>query len=78
MIMARAANKAELIAAANEQWNKMWKLIDAIPGGARSAKSLTNLTPHPFVVFWRRSHPTPPQRIAFIRGEEKAAAIAGK
>ncbi|MDR1148739.1 MAG: ClbS/DfsB family four-helix bundle protein, partial [Spirochaetaceae bacterium] len=34
--MARATSKAELIAAANDQWSKMWKMIDAVPGGAQS------------------------------------------
>ena len=34
--MPRATTKAELIAAANGQWEKMWKLIDSIPGGAQS------------------------------------------
>jgi len=29
--MPRATTKAELIAAANDQWNKMWKMLDAIP-----------------------------------------------
>ena len=34
--MPRASTKTELISAANDQWNKMWKLIDSIPGGAHS------------------------------------------
>jgi hypothetical protein len=34
--MARPTTKAELISAANDQWKKMWKMIDAIPGGAQS------------------------------------------
>ena len=29
--MPRAINKTELIAAANEQWDKLWKFIDSIP-----------------------------------------------
>ncbi|MDR1539385.1 MAG: hypothetical protein LBU32_15580 [Clostridiales bacterium] len=32
--MPRAAAKIELTSAANDQWDKMWKLIDGIPGGA--------------------------------------------
>ena len=28
--MPRATTKAELIAAANEQWDKMWKLIESL------------------------------------------------
>ncbi|MDR3230213.1 MAG: M48 family metallopeptidase [Synergistaceae bacterium] len=32
-----------------------------------SSKSLSNLTPHPFVVFWRYSHPTLLQRIRHIQ-----------
>ena len=35
--MPRPANKTELIAAANDQWDKLWKLINSIPGGAQSA-----------------------------------------
>jgi hypothetical protein len=34
--MSRATNKAELIAAANDQWAKMWEMIGSIPGGAQS------------------------------------------
>jgi len=34
--MPRASTKAELTTAANEQWNKLWKLIDSISGGAQS------------------------------------------
>jgi hypothetical protein len=34
--MARPTTKAELISAANAQWDKMWKMIDTIPGGAQS------------------------------------------
>ena len=34
--MPRPTTKTELIAAANEQWDKMWKLIDSISGGAES------------------------------------------
>lgn len=34
--MPRATTKTELIAAANEQWDKMWKLIETIQGGAQS------------------------------------------
>jgi hypothetical protein len=34
--MPRATTKTELITAANDQWDKMWKLIDAIPGGAQA------------------------------------------
>jgi len=33
-----------------------------------SSKSLSNLTPHPFVVFWAYSHPTLLQRMHKIRG----------
>ena len=29
--MARATNKTELIASANEQWNKLWKMVDELP-----------------------------------------------
>lgn len=35
--MARATTKSELITAANDQWQKMWQTIDAIPGGAQLA-----------------------------------------
>ena len=35
--MPRPTTKSELIAAANGQWDKMWKLTDAMPGGAKSA-----------------------------------------
>ena len=35
--MPRPITKAELTAAAGDQWDKMWKLIDAMPGGAQSA-----------------------------------------
>ena len=34
--MPRPTTKTELIAAAKEQWDKLWKMIDAIPGGAES------------------------------------------
>jgi hypothetical protein len=34
--MAKATTKAELIAAANDQWNKLWKMIDTIPGGVQA------------------------------------------
>ena len=34
--MPRATTKSELISAANEQWDKLWKLIDSVPGGALS------------------------------------------
>ena len=34
--MPRATTKTELVAAANEQWDKLRKLIDSIPGGAES------------------------------------------
>jgi len=34
--MPRATTKPELITSANEQWNKLWKLIDSIPGGTQS------------------------------------------
>lgn len=34
--MPRATTKSELITAANDGWNKMWKLIDSLPGGAKS------------------------------------------
>ncbi|MCL2152011.1 MAG: ClbS/DfsB family four-helix bundle protein [Oscillospiraceae bacterium] len=34
--MPRATTKAELITSANDQWAKMWKMIDTIPGGAQS------------------------------------------
>ena len=34
--MPRATTKTELIAAANDQWNKMWKLIDSVLCGAES------------------------------------------
>jgi len=33
--MPRATTKTELIAAANDQWDKMWKMIDSIPGGTQ-------------------------------------------
>jgi len=32
--MPRPTTKMELITAANDQWGKMWKLINSIPGGA--------------------------------------------
>ena len=35
--MPRATTKTELIAAANDQWDKMWKMIDSMPDGMRSA-----------------------------------------
>ena len=35
--MPRATTKTELIAAANDQWNKMWELIDSMPDETRSA-----------------------------------------
>ena len=34
--MPRATTKKELLTAANDQWDKMWKLIDSIPGSAQS------------------------------------------
>jgi len=34
--MPRPTTKIELITAANEQWDKMWGLIDSLPGGAES------------------------------------------
>ena len=34
--MPRPTTKTELIAAACEQWDKLWKLIDSMPGGAQS------------------------------------------
>ena len=34
--MPRPTTKIELITAANNQWNKMWEMIDSIPGGAQS------------------------------------------
>ena len=34
--MPRATTKTELIESANGQWDKMWKLIDSVPGGAQS------------------------------------------
>jgi len=34
--MPRPTTKTELIAVANEQWDKMWKQIDSIPGGAQA------------------------------------------
>ena len=34
--MPRPTTKTELIAAANEQWDKLWKMINSIPGGAES------------------------------------------
>lgn len=35
--MPRAATKAELLASANEQWGKMWKLIDSMSGTQQNA-----------------------------------------
>ncbi len=34
--MPRATTKTELLTAAKEQWEKMWQMIGAIPGGAQS------------------------------------------
>jgi len=34
--MPRPTTKTELITAANDQWDKMWKLIDSVEGGAQS------------------------------------------
>ena len=34
--MPRPTTKTELITAANDQWDKMWKLIDSVEGGALS------------------------------------------
>jgi hypothetical protein len=34
--MPRPTTKTELVIAANDQWDKMWALIDSIPGGAQS------------------------------------------
>ena len=35
--MPRASTKAELIASANEQWDKLWELISSMPDETRSA-----------------------------------------
>ena len=35
--MARATTKTELIATANDQWDKLWKLIDSMPDETRFA-----------------------------------------
>ena len=34
--MPRPTTKTELIVSANDQWNKMWELIDSVHGGAQS------------------------------------------
>jgi len=34
--MPRPTTKTELIAAANAEWDKLWKMIKAVPGGAQS------------------------------------------
>jgi hypothetical protein len=34
--MSRATTKAELLIAATDGWDKLWKLIDSIPGGAEA------------------------------------------
>ncbi|MDR2974341.1 MAG: ClbS/DfsB family four-helix bundle protein [Propionibacteriaceae bacterium] len=36
--MARATSKAELLTAADQQWVRLWTLIDSIPGGAASVE----------------------------------------
>ncbi|MDR2929791.1 MAG: ClbS/DfsB family four-helix bundle protein [Propionibacteriaceae bacterium] len=36
--MARATTKAELLTAADQQWVKLWALIDTIPGGAEAVR----------------------------------------
>ena len=35
--MPRAINKTELIAAATEQWTKLWQLIDSLPAETKFA-----------------------------------------
>ena len=35
--MPRAATKSELITTTNGQWDKMWKMIDGIPGETQSS-----------------------------------------
>ena len=52
--MSRATNKIELIVAANGQWNKMWKLIDSMPGGAQSAIFNFSNDPKLKEAHWRR------------------------
>jgi STE24 endopeptidase len=52
---------ADNFAAAHEMGNTLISGLKKI-----SSKSLTNLTPHPFVVFWSYSHPTLLQRMRNI------------
>ncbi|MCL1791616.1 MAG: ClbS/DfsB family four-helix bundle protein [Peptococcaceae bacterium] len=49
--MPRPTTKAELIVAANDQWAKMWRLLDSIPGGAQSVVFRFNNDP-----MLRKSH----------------------
>jgi hypothetical protein len=52
--MPRATNKAELMTAANEQWSKMWKMIDSIPNGAQSVVFDFGDDPKLKEAHWRR------------------------
>jgi len=51
--MPRPTTKAELIATANDQWDKMWKLIDSLPSGAFSV-TFTFDDPKLKEAHWRR------------------------
>ena len=52
--MPRPTNKTELIAAANEQWDKLWKMIDSMPNEARSAVFNFGDDPKLKEAHWRR------------------------
>jgi len=52
--MSRPTTKAELVAAANEQWNKLWKMIDSIPGGAESIAFNFGSDPKLKEAHWKR------------------------
>jgi hypothetical protein len=52
--MPRATTKAELIEAANDQWSKMWKLIETMPDEGRSAVFNFGSDPKMKEAHWKR------------------------
>ena len=52
--MPRAETKTELITAANGQWDKLWKLVGSIPGGAQSVIFNFGYDPKQKEAHWKR------------------------
>lgn len=52
--MPRAATKPDLIKAANEQFDKLWKLIDSIPGGEQNVTFNFGEDPKKKEAHWKR------------------------